>query len=95
MSTKYPVATIVFFIITIFALSISLILFQQLVTEASKTTEKVLHGERIMYAEKQEVANAFRNLVTAFQECIYETDCMCDIYRLDFPRKYSIKIERS
>lgn len=93
MESEYPVATIVFLIITIFALMFSLILFQQLLADTAETAQEVLHGKRIIYEKRQEVANAFSNIVRAYEDCIGESGCVCDIYRISFPQGYSINID--
>lgn len=93
MDSEYPVATIVFLFLAIFTLMFALILYQKLISEATSTSDKAMGGKRIDYAKKQEVANAFKNLVKAYQDCSEESNCMCDIYSLKFPTGYALKTE--
>lgn len=80
---------IVFIILTIIALGMGTMLALKLMYPAEMPVERDI----AYYQQKQEVANAFHNLVKAYQDCSHETNCVCDIYQLKFPSKYSIKVE--
>ncbi len=89
---EYPTASIVFVVLTIIALGMALFLAIELMYGAEKPAPE---KSAEFYRGKQDVANAFHNLAKAYQECVSETNCMCDIYSLYFPSKYSIKMENA
>jgi len=85
---NYPIATFVFLILTIVSVILSFVLVEQLMASMTKTIEKP-----VVYKQKQDVANAFNNIVRAYKDCVSESDCVCDIYRLKFSSDYKISIE--
>ncbi|HII14982.1 MAG TPA: M23 family metallopeptidase [Nanoarchaeota archaeon] len=87
---EYPVASVVFIILVIAGLGLGLALAIELMFGAQEEPAK---QDYAFYQQKQEVANAFHNLAKAYQDCVLETNCMCGIYKLKFPEKYSIRMQ--
>ncbi|MDD4877662.1 MAG: M23 family metallopeptidase [Candidatus Nanoarchaeia archaeon] len=85
---EFPVANLVFIILTIAILSCGLFLAIQVMYP-----QQHIEKDYEYYKDRQEVANAFHNLAKAYRDCSVEENCMCDIYRVRFPSSYSIKAE--
>lgn len=85
---EFPVANLVFIILTIAVLSMGLFLAIQIMYP-----EQIIEKDYEYYKDRQEIANAFHNLAKAYRDCSKEEGCMCDIYKLRFPESYSIKAE--
>ncbi|MBU2638901.1 MAG: M23 family metallopeptidase [Nanoarchaeota archaeon] len=89
---EYPTASIVFVVLTILGLGLAMFLAIELMYNTEKPAPE---KSADFYKGKQDVANAFHNLAKAYQDCVAETNCMCDIYSVYFPAKYSIRMENA
>lgn len=85
---EFPFANVVFIILTIAILSSGLYMSIQIMYP-----EQHIEKDYKYYKDRQEIINAFNNLVKAYEDCSKEENCMCDIYKLRFPSDYSIRAE--
>ena len=85
---EFPFASLIFIILTISALSMGLFLAMEIMYP-----EQPIEKDYQYYKDKQEIVNAFHNLAKAYNDCSVEENCMCDVYKLRFPEKYTIKTE--